>query len=120
MPLYYFIDDDTGQIYEKTFKMSDKKEVILAGKALRRLFTIPNAAIKDPDPKSGAEFAEYTGKRRGSVGDMWEKSEELSHKRAKEFGEDPIIKKRNEKFKKKTGKEHPDVIMKKSQEVITI
>ena len=47
------------------------------------------------------KFAEYTKNHKGTIGDLWDRSAELSEKRKKIYGEDPVKKSYKEKWSKK-------------------
>jgi len=76
-----------------------------------RLFTIPQAQVKDKEPTNAQEFSEYTKKRKGSMGNLYDQSKELSEKRKERSadGIDPIKKKYWKDYsKKRRGKRHPE------------
>ena len=108
MPLYNYIDDDDGEIYEVEQGMNDVHELFISGKKLRRLFSIPNAAVKTRlDPFSSKDFVEKTGGMKGSVGDMLDMSAEMSAARAeKHDGVDPVQRKHFDDYEKRVGKKH--------------
>ncbi len=60
----------------------------------KRLFTLPEAApngLKPIDPHSSKQFVQKTGAMKGTIGDLWDTSAELSARRAeKNGGEDPV------------------------------
>lgn len=68
-----------------------------------RVFTVPNAQIdSDIDLDSSDKFVEKTGKMKGTLGEIWDYSQELSDKRAaKNGGIDPVRQKAEEKYSKK-------------------
>jgi hypothetical protein len=54
------------------------------------------------------DFAEYTKNHRGTIGDLWDRSAELSEKRSKIYGKDPVKDKYFKDWsKKRKGKKHP-------------
>ncbi len=73
-----------------------------------RVFVNP-AALTDTtiDPMSERNFKEKTGKKKMTLGDMWDKSKELSDMRISKLGHDPVKEKTAAEYKKKTKKDHP-------------
>jgi hypothetical protein len=110
MPIYSYIDDDTGEIHDVVQGMNDPHEHYINGKKLRRIFYVPNASI-DTNVTSEAAFVEKTAKMRGTIGDIQDYSKELSEKRG--GFNDPI---RQQYYKdyssKRKGAKHPDIIKK--------
>jgi len=99
MALYTFEHPVTGELREVYFKLDDKKEyfgeVEDGEKPIKwhRRFSIPYASsnTKVPDPFSQKDFMQSTGgKKNMTFGDLWDKSAELSEKRAKIAGADPL------------------------------
>jgi hypothetical protein len=99
MALYLFEHPTSGEIREIYFKLDDKKEYF--GEAedgeqpmkWNRRFTIPYASSnsKVSDPFSKGDFLTATGDKKNiTFGDLWDKSAELSEKRTKIAGEDPM------------------------------
>lgn len=85
-----------------------------------RVFSVPNAVSDTKlDPNNMADFVNKTAQKKGTVGDLWDQSRELSEKRAKQSvdGVDPVKKKFFEDYKKKrNGLDHPDAKKKKTYE----
>ncbi len=110
MPQYLFCHpEDDSQIVEVFFHMNDKKFYIDDnGLEWRRVFTVPQASIdSDIDPNNREEFARRAAKY-STVGDLADKSKELSEKRKSKEGYDPL----EQKFFKdyaasRGGKKHP-------------
>ncbi len=110
MPQYLFCHpEDDSQIVEVFFLMNDKKFYIDdSGLEWRRVFTVPQASIdSDIDPNNREEFARRAAKY-STVGDLADKSKELSEKRKSKEGYDPL----EQKFFKdyaasRGGKKHP-------------
>jgi len=85
----------------------------------KRVFQVPNAAVDSQiDANNPVAFIDATKNKKGTYGDLLDKSNELSEKRAKEHGgQDPIKEKFLSDYSKKTkGKKHPSLIMKKNYE----
>lgn len=114
MPIYLFENQQTGEIHEVVYHMNDIKDYRGPdGKAARgdwkRVWTKPQASIDTQvDPYSAADFVKATNKP-GTFGDMWDRSAELSAKRAdKEGGIDPVKQKFYDGYSsKRNGKKHP-------------
>jgi hypothetical protein len=113
MPMYSFISDK-GKIEEVFFGMNDEK--IYNGKdgkeigKWKRLWTVPNASFDSVplDPYSAKDFARVTNKG-GSVGDLFDRSAELSEKRVQKDGIDTFKEGFYKEYKKKhKGNEHPE------------
>lgn len=109
MPQYIYINDDTNETIEVFQGINDKHEYFDdSGKKWRRVFTTPQVnAIGKFDAWKSRDFVEKTGNMKGTVNDLWQKSEELSQERAeKHGGVDPIKQKKFDQYKKDTGKRH--------------
>jgi predicted nucleic acid-binding Zn ribbon protein len=108
MPVYLYIDDRTGDVHEVVQKMNDVHEYQIDGFKLRRIFVNPKISFDTKtDAFSEKEFVEKTKNKNYTVGDLWEKSKELSEKREKKAGKDKIKEKAMEAYEKKTKKRHP-------------
>ena len=108
MPIYSYIDDDTGEVHDVVQGMNDVHEYYHNGKKLRRIFHVPNASI-DTQISSENAFIEKTGKMRGTIGDIQDYSKELSDKRG--GFNDPIRQQYYKDYsKKRKGAKHPDII----------
>jgi hypothetical protein len=97
MPNYSFQQIRTDEVKEFFFHMTEVpavgSTVLIEGRQWRRLFNIPNAApngIKAIDPYSQKAFREKTGAMKGTVGDMWALSAEMSARRAEKDGGDKV------------------------------
>lgn len=115
MPLYLFTNDKTNETREVFFSMNDAK--VYNGedgkeKGLwKRVFTIPQGARDTRiDPNNANQFIRSLDNKNGeTVGSMWDRSAELSEKRAeKNGGTDPIKQRHFDKYRKMSkGKTHP-------------
>ena len=108
MPTYIYKNPNTNEIIELVQSVHDKHEYIDSNNIKWiRIFTAPqvNAEGKldiNCDPK---KFAEFTKNKKGTIGDLWDRSRELSEKRKKIYGEDPIKNKyKSEASKKRKNK----------------
>tara|TARA_Y100000310_G_C20542040_1_gene743768 strand:- start:551 stop:922 length:372 start_codon:yes stop_codon:yes gene_type:complete len=110
MPAYIFENPKTGETVEVFQKMMDKHEYFDDdGLQWNRVFVSPNASIDSAvsADTSEAEWMRRTGNKKMTVGDAWDASKELSDKREKQMGKDPV----KEKFfkdysKKRKGMKH--------------
>lgn len=110
MPVYLYRHPKTQKVIEVVQKMTDTHEFTdEKGVKYERVFVAPQTAIDTKvDPFSKNDFLKRTNKRM-TVGQMMDESAELSEKRAKKTGVDPIKKKIYDSYKKNTGKDHPDL-----------
>lgn len=103
MPIYLFKNPKTGKIVSVFQQMNEEHVHSEDGIKYERVFTVPNAQIDaDIDVDSSEKFIEKTGKMKGTLGEIWDYSQELSNKRAeKNGGVDPVRQKAEEKYSKK-------------------
>jgi hypothetical protein len=104
MPEYLFENPKTKEVISVIQGIDEKHTYSEEGKEFARVFTIPNASIDSSiDPFSSQHFTEKTKDMKGSMGDVWDYSKELSEKRKEITGGegDPIRKKAEEKYSKK-------------------
>jgi thymidylate synthase len=103
MPLYLFKNPKTGKIISLFQSMNEEHTYSDGEIKYERVFTVPNAQIdSDIDLDSSDKFVEKTGKMKGTLGEIWDYSQELSDKRAaKNGGIDPVRQKAEEKYSKK-------------------
>lgn len=110
MPVYIYKNPKTEEIKEIVQSVHDKHEYSENGLKWERVFTLPqvNTQEKLNENSTEKDFARVTGSQKGSVGDLWDRSKELSDKRKKIYGEDKVKKKYFEDWsKKRKGKIHP-------------
>lgn len=103
MPLYLFKNPKTGIVVQVFQLMNEEHKYSENGIQYERVFTVPNAQIDTEfDVDSSSKFVEKTGKMKGTLGEIWDYSEELSKKRASKYdGIDPLRQKAEEKYSKK-------------------
>ncbi len=108
--IYLYKNPETGEIKEIVQGMNDVHEYEEDGVEWNRVFTVPQASIDTKiDPFSKNAFIDKT-RNNSTMGDMWDRSRELSDRRAQESGEgvDPVKQKYIKDYKKKRGgKDHP-------------
>ena len=110
MPLYDFEHPETGEVKELVFGMNEEKKFIDENKTRWvRLFASPNSAIDtEIDPYSATDFKKVTENKKGSYGDMIDRSKELSEKRKSKEGRDPVQQKWFKDWSKnRSGQKHP-------------
>ena len=93
MPQYTYAHPETGEEIDVIQSMNEEHKYIdKDGVEWERVFLIPNAQIDSQiDPCDEKAFVEKTGNQKGTVGDLWEQSKELSEKRKDRFGgKDPV------------------------------
>ncbi len=111
MPLYSFENPDTGDIKDVFFHMNeDKTYVDESGLTWRRVLVSPQLNTSSSiDPWSNDDFVNKTSNMKGTMGDMLDKSAELSAKRAESNdGVDPVKQKFFDNYsKERKGAKHP-------------
>lgn len=110
MPIYLYQNPKTGKVKEIIQSVHDIHEYEEDGIKWNRIFTTPQVNTSDKLTESSSErdFARITSSKKGSVGDLWDQSRELSEKRERTYGQDPVKKKYYEDWsKKRKGKVHP-------------
>ena len=120
MPVYIFQKDK--KIVEIILGMNDPKVYFGEdGKeeGWERVWTNPNASIDSQwDADSSADFINKSNNKKGSYGDLLDKSKELSEKREKKYGIDPQKEKYlNDWSKQRKGKKHPEKLKKEAREI---
>lgn len=115
MPLYLFENTKTNEIHEVVYHMNETKDYRgpngnAAPGTWRRVWTKPQMAVDAIaiDPYSASDYVKATNKK-GTIGDLYDRSSELSKKRAdREGGYDPVQEKFFENYsKRRKGKKHP-------------
>jgi hypothetical protein len=110
MPLYEFQHPKTREIIEVSQKMKECHVYIDDdGVEWKRIYNAPNAAIDtEMDAFSQKDWMRRTSKKGMTYGDMQDLSKELSNKREKSRGLDPVKNKTVKAYEKKTKKPHPN------------
>ena len=103
MPIYLYKNPKTNKTVSVFQSMNEPHSYSENGVQFERVFTIPNAQIDTEfDIDSSSKFVEKTGKMKGTLGEIWDYSQELSDKRAAKYdGVDPMRAKAEEKYSKK-------------------
>ncbi len=112
MPMYIFENPKTGEEIELFFGMNDEKEYFDEdGLEWKRVYTSSQLNTQGSiDPWSNNSFVNATANMKGSVGDLLDKSAELSSIRAEQNGGvDPVKKKYYKEYSdKRGGVKHPN------------
>jgi hypothetical protein len=119
MPIYTYEHPNGLQRVEIVQSMNEPHVYFFNGVEWKRVFEVPEAridALSDVDPFSKQQFKERTGKMKNiTQGDLWDLSAELSNKRAKKVGKDPVKEKAQKEYEHRTGKPHPHAEATKSR-----
>ena len=109
MPVYLFKNPKTGKVKEVFQSMNSEHVYSEDGIKWERVFTIPQASIDtEIDAFSEDSFKKKTSGKRETIGDLMDRSKELSEKRQAIAGVDPVQNKFFEDYsKKRKGKKHP-------------
>lgn len=109
MPIYLFQNPNTGKIKEIVQPMNVEHIYSEAGIKWERIFTIPQASIDtEIDAFSEDSFKKKTAGKKETIGDLMDRSKELSEKRQSIAGTDPVQNKFFEDYSKtRKGKKHP-------------
>ena len=102
MGLFIFQHPKTGKIVEIVLGINDEKIYIdKKGVKWDRVYTAPQMSVDTKiDPSSASEFDRKFANKKHSIGDLWDSSAELSQKREKIMGKDPIKEKSIENYAK--------------------
>lgn len=122
MPLYTYRNPKTGKTKDIIQSMNEPHVYSEGGIEWQRVFTVPQASIDTKiDPYDSKDFVEKSKTKKGTVGDLWDKSQELSNKRAHTEGYDPKKQKYYNHYKnrRRSKIEHPDVQKAKIKEKLS-
>jgi len=111
MPLYSYRNPKTGKIVHIVQGMNDEHTYSEKGVRFERVFYVPQAAVDTSiDEFNSKDFVEKTGKKKGSLNDLWNTSKELSEKRISRTGRDEVKEKYFKEYSKtrREGIEHPE------------
>ena len=102
MPIYSFIHPETEEEIDIIQKMNEPHVYVDEnGVQWKRKWELPNAQVDTKiDPFNKREFADKTSDKKGTMGDLWDRSKELSLKRKEKLGYDPVKKKYLKKYSK--------------------
>ena len=110
MPIYEYQHPETGETVDVVQKMDEKHTYFDDdGVEWSRVWDAPNASVDTSlNPNSKADWMRATAKKGMTYGDMQDLSSQLSKKREKQHGLDPIKNKAVTTYEKKTRKPHPN------------
>ena len=110
MPIYEFQHPITKEIVEVIQSMTEEHVYTdREGTKWERVWNAPNAAIDtEMDPYSHSDWMKRTAKKGMTLGEMTDLSKDLSQKRERNRGLDPIKQKKVTNYEKKTKKPHPN------------
>ena len=100
MPVYAFIHPDTEEEIELVQKMNEPHVYIdEKGIEWKRKWTLPNAQIDvDIDPFDKSAFSRKLDHKKGTMGELFDQSRELSEKRKQKLGYDPVKQKWDKEY----------------------
>lgn len=103
MPIYLFSNPKTKEVKSIYQDMNIEHTYFEDGIAFERIYTVPNATIDSKiDPFSSRKFIEKTGAMKGTLGEIWDYSKELSDQRAKSTnGQDNVRAKAESRYSKR-------------------
>lgn len=101
MPVYIFQNPKTKEYKEVFLSINAEKVYSEDGVKWQRIFLSPNMSVDTHiDANSERDFIEKTARKNYNVGEMWDSSKELSEKREREKGIDPIKEKSLKEYSK--------------------
>lgn len=107
MPVYIYQHPETKETKEVFQEMNAKHVYFEDGVEWNRVFTPFRISIDNKlDPFSESDFMKKTENKKGTIGDWQDISKELSEKREKIAGVDPVKENLFSDYEKKTGKKH--------------
>lgn len=121
MPFYTYINDKTGEVKDVLQSMAEDHVYFEGGVEWRRVWQAAqfNMGGNIMDPYKKSDFAKYTEGKSLTMGDLMDKSRELSEQRAKINGVDPVKEKYYDQYsKERNGLVHPDKQKEQSKEVL--
>tara|TARA_R110000822_G_scaffold110654_7_gene241034 strand:- start:9747 stop:10130 length:384 start_codon:yes stop_codon:yes gene_type:complete len=111
VPVYVYKHPDK-ELYEEVVQGMKEEHIYIDDEGVKwdRVFLNPQAIVKDNiDPFNKNQFLEKTSKQKGNMGDLIDQSRELSEKREKSLGKDPVKEKFFDNYaKERKGKRHWD------------
>lgn len=106
--IYLYRNPLTGEIKEVSQKFDEEHQYEENSVKYDRVFTVPNMSVDTIiDPNSPKDFVKATNKK-GTIGELWERSAELSDKRKGTSKVDYVKEQKYENYKKNVGKPHID------------
>lgn len=121
MPEYYYSHPATEEVVSIVQSMHDIHEYTDEnGTKWNRLWTKPLASIDSKiDPNNSREFVEKTRNKKGTIGDLFDQSKELSQQRENKYGYDGVKNNfYNDYSKLRRNKKHPNQIRESSGDIV--
>lgn len=121
MPIYLYSNPkDENEVEEVIQSVHDEHVYSKDGVKWTRVFTVPTASVDSKwDENNPQDFVEKSKGKKGTIGNLMEKSAELSAKRKKRYGKDKFKEQFYSDYKKNhSGKDHPDVKKKKLKKIL--
>ena len=89
--IYIFENPETGEFVEVFQQINEPHTYSRDGVTWNRVWTVPNAGIDTMlDPFNQEKFVDKTYQSKNTLGNMWDRSREMSDKRKQKLGYDPI------------------------------
>lgn len=90
-PLYSF-ENEKGEVVDVVLGIhEDHSKIEKDGVEYKRVFSPPQLSVDTNwNAEDSKDFVVKSATKKGNMQDIWDKSSELSEKRAKIYGEDPI------------------------------
>lgn len=89
--VYIFEHPDTGEFVEVFQAANDEHTYEQNGVKWNRVWTVPHAGVDTMlDPFNEQKFVDKTYRNTTKLGEMWDRSKELSLKRSDKLGYDPV------------------------------
>ena len=113
MPVYIFQNPKTKEYKEVFLALDAEKVYHESGVKWQRIFLAPNVSVDTQiDANSEQDFVEKTKRKNYNLGEMWDASKDLSEKREKERGVDPVKEKSLKEYsKKRSGAKHTNRVV---------
>jgi hypothetical protein len=113
MPVYIFQNPKTKEYKEVFLALDAEKVYHESGVKWQRIFLAPNVSVDTQiDANSEQDFVEKTKRKNYNLGEMWDASKDLSEKREKERGVDPVKEKSLKEYsKKRRGAKHTNRVV---------
>ena len=113
MPVYIFQNPKTKEYKEVFLALDAEKVYHESGVKWQRIFLAPNVSVDTQiDANSEQDFVEKTKRKNYNLGEMWYASKDLSEKREKERGVDPVKEKSLKEYsKKRRGAKHTNRVV---------
>lgn len=113
--IYPFVSLDEKETIDLHYPIKEAPSigsiVVHEGREWRRVFAIPSPTYDSTiiDPNSALAFEKSNDGKRYTLGDVWDKSAEMSARRASKYGSDPVKQAYYDNYaKSRKGARHPN------------